>query len=232
MRVSAMLCAVMVGVGATAAVAQEPLPPERLRLTRHVSEAAVVRRPAGLQRAGAAPSARRRPRADGQSRRAFATPDTLTLPGGTTAGLQTGQQFFVRRLLLGNNHRKPTVDRPRHGAHRRLGHHHRLRQLRGPGPHRPCVRRLHPGRLPRALHAGADARRRWPRRGTPQFDDMGQLMFGNDGRRSFANGDLIILNRGSAHGLTAGARLERVPRHEARRTAGARGPCHRAHGGR
>ncbi len=43
--------------------------------------------------------------------------------------------------------------------------------------------------------------------GAATFDDMGQLLFGNDGRRSFANGDLIVINRGSQHGLTAGARL-------------------------
>jgi hypothetical protein len=43
--------------------------------------------------------------------------------------------------------------------------------------------------------------------GAPKFDDMGQLLFGNDGRRTFANGDLIVINRGSSHGVTAGARL-------------------------
>ena len=43
--------------------------------------------------------------------------------------------------------------------------------------------------------------------GTNQFNDMGRLLFGSDGRRSFANGDLIAVNRGSAHGYTAGARL-------------------------
>ena len=42
---------------------------------------------------------------------------------------------------------------------------------------------------------------------TTQFTDMGRLMFGTDGRRSFANGDLIIVNRGTAHGFTAGARI-------------------------
>jgi hypothetical protein len=43
--------------------------------------------------------------------------------------------------------------------------------------------------------------------GETKFDDMGQLLFGNDGRRSFANGDIIVINRGSQHGVTAGARL-------------------------
>ena len=36
----------------------------------------------------------------------------------------------------------------------------------------------------------ADARRRVAADGAPQFNDMGQLLFGTDGRRSFANGDL------------------------------------------
>jgi hypothetical protein len=43
--------------------------------------------------------------------------------------------------------------------------------------------------------------------GDTTFDDMGRLLFGNDGRRSFANGDIIVINRGSQHGVTAGARL-------------------------
>ena len=36
---------------------------------------------------------------------------------------------------------------------------------------------------------------------------MGHLIFGTDGRRSFANGNLIVVNRGTSHGLTAGARF-------------------------
>ena len=42
-----------------------------------------------------------------QDQREPAMPDTLAIPGGTGAGLQVGQQFFVRRLLTAPNREKP-----------------------------------------------------------------------------------------------------------------------------
>ncbi len=206
MRVSAVLCAVMVGIGATAAVAQEPLPPHAFgtlgmypkRLS--CADLPVYSSPSPVHRLASAHES------DGKLRRAFAAPDTLTLPGGTTAGLQTGQQYFVRRLLLSPNHEKPSVAGP--GMVHTAG----WVTIIGSDQFAALARIDHacdgfvkgdylepftPGPMPTAVAAP----------GTPQFTDMGQLLFGNDGRRSFANGDLIVINRGSAHGLTAGARL-------------------------
>jgi hypothetical protein len=42
--------------------------------------------------------------------------------------------------------------------------------------------------------------------GDPQFDDRAKLLFGTDRRVSFANGDLLSIDRGTAQGVTAGAR--------------------------
>lgn len=206
MRVSAVLCAVMVGIGATAAVAQEPLPPNAFgalgmypkRLS--CADLPVYSSPAPVHRLTAAHEG------DARLRRAFAVPDTLTLPGGTTAGLRTGQQYFVRRLLLGPNHEKPSVAVPgivhtagwvtvigsdSFSALARIDHacdHFQSGDYLEP---------FTPSAMPTVVAAP----------GAPQFTGMGQLLFGNDGRRSFANGDLIVINRGSTHGLTAGARL-------------------------
>ncbi len=206
MRVSVVLCAVLVGLGATAAVAQEPLPPSAFgtlgmypkRLS--CADLPVYSSPEPVHRLASAHEG------DAKLRRAYATPDTLTLPGGTTAGLQTGQQFFVRRLLLSPNHEKPSVAVP--GMVHTAG----WVTIIGSDSFAALARIDHacdgflkgdylepftPGPMPTTVAAP----------GAPQFTDMGRLLFGNDGRRSFANGDLIVINRGSSHGLTAGARL-------------------------
>ena len=206
MRVSAVLCAVMVGFGATTAVAQEALPPNAFgalgmypkRLS--CADLPVYSVPAPAHRLTAVHEA------DAKLRRAFGAPDTLMIPGGTSTGLQTGQQFFVRRLLLSPNHEKPSAARPgmvhtagwvtvvgadNFSALARIDHacDHFLKG--------DYLEPFTPAAMPTAVAAP----------GTPQFTDLGQLLFGNDGRRSFANGDLIVVNRGSTHGLTAGARL-------------------------
>ncbi|HUU34231.1 MAG TPA: hypothetical protein VMW48_09205 [Vicinamibacterales bacterium] len=206
MRVSVVLCAVMVGLGATAATAQEPLPPNAFgalgmypkRLS--CADLPVYSPPVPTYRLTAAHES------DAKLRRAYAPPDTLTIPGGTSAGLQTGQQFFVRRLLVSPNHEQPSAGVPgmvhtagwitiigadSFSALARIDH--------------ACDHFLRDDYLEPFAAAVMPTTVAAP--GAPKFSDMGQLLFGNDGRRSFANGDLIVVNRGSAHGLTAGARL-------------------------
>jgi len=144
--------------------------------------------------------------ADAKLRRSFSAPDTLMIPGGTSAGLQVGQQYFVRRLLLSPTRQKPAADAP--GMVHTAG----WVTVVGSDSFAALARIDHacdgflkgdyleaftPAPMPTAVAAP----------GTQSFDQMGQLLFGNDGRRSFANGDIIVVNRGSQHGLTAGARL-------------------------
>jgi hypothetical protein len=206
MRVSAVLCAVMVGIGTTTAGAQEPLPPSAFgtlgmypkRLS--CADLPVFSSPRPTHRLAAAHEA------DGKLRRAFAPPDTLMFPGGTSVGLQTGQQFFVRRLLVSPNHEKPSAAVP--GMVHTAG----WVTIIGSDSFSALARIDHacdhfiqgdylepftPAPMPTAVAA----------LGSPRFDNMGRLLFGNDGRQSFANGDLMVINRGSVHGLTAGARL-------------------------
>jgi hypothetical protein len=143
---------------------------------------------------------------DAKLRRAFATPDTVLIPGGTSVGLEPGQQFFVRRVLSSPDRVKPSLTTP--GVVHTAGW---ITVTAADGF--SAIARidyacdgfisgdfLEPftaAPLPTALAAD----------GAAQFNDMGQLLFGTDGRRSFANGDLIVVNRGASHGLTAGARL-------------------------
>ncbi len=206
MRVSAVLCAVMVGIGASTAVAQEPLSPSAFgalgmypkRLS--CADLPVFSAPQPAHRLAAAQEG------DAKLRRAFAAPDTLMLPGGTSVGLQTGQQYFVRRLLPSPNHEKPSATKP--GMVHTAGWitiigsdgFSALARIDYACDHFLKNDYLEPftaSQMPTAVAAP----------GAPQFTDMGRLLFGNDGRRSFANGDLIVVDKGSSHGLTAGARL-------------------------
>jgi hypothetical protein len=143
---------------------------------------------------------------DAKLRRAFAMPDTVLIPGGTSVGLEPGQQFFVRRLLTSPDRVKPSLTAP--GIVHTSGW---ITVTASDGF--SAIARIDyacdgfiagdylepftPAPMPTALAAD----------GAAQFTDMGQLLFGVDGRRSFANGDLIVVNRGASHGLTAGARL-------------------------
>lgn len=206
MRRVALLCAVLVGVGSSGAAAQDLPPgafgalgmyPKRLSC----SDIPTYSAPRPTHYVVAAHEG------DGKLRRAFAAPDTLMIPGGTSVGLQVGQQFFVRRLLLSPTRRKPSADDP--GTVHTAGwisviaadgfaaiariDHACDGFLKG-----DFLEPFTPSPMPAAIAAPS----------APNFDDMGRLLFGNDGRRSFANGDIIVINRGAQHGVTAGARLE------------------------
>lgn len=204
MRRVALLCAVVVGVG-TGATAQ-PLPanafgalgmyPKRLSC----SDLPTYSEPRPAHRLASAHEG------DGKLRRSFATPDTLMIPGGTSAGLAVGQQYFVRRLLLSPSKERPSADAP--GTVHTAG----WLTIVGADNFAALARIDHAcdgfikgdylepftaSTMPDTVAAPGDT----------SFDAMGKLLFGNDGRRSFANGDLIVINRGSQHGVTAGARL-------------------------
>ncbi|MGE0461452.1 MAG: hypothetical protein AB7Q16_08795 [Vicinamibacterales bacterium] len=43
--------------------------------------------------------------------------------------------------------------------------------------------------------------------GTPNFDDRALVLIGLDQRKSFGDGDILTINRGSSHGVTPGARF-------------------------
>ena len=95
MRRVALLCAVLVGMGTSVAAAQEPLPPSAFgalgmypkRLS--CSDVPTYSAPRPAHRLAAAHEG------DAKLRRAYAAPDTLMIPGGTGAGLEVGQQYFV-----------------------------------------------------------------------------------------------------------------------------------------
>jgi hypothetical protein len=58
--------------------------------------------------------------------------------------------------------------------------------------------------------------------GEPDYSDPGHLVLGNERRQMGAKGDMMVLDRGSDHGLRAGQRLTIF-----RQTAGGTGPIAR-----
>ncbi len=206
MRRTACLCAVLVAVAVVPSFAQAPLAPSAFgdlgmypkRLS--CSDLPVFSEPQPVHYLPAVHEG------DGKLRRAFAAPDTVLIPGGTSVGLEPGQQFFVRRLMLSPDRSKPSLDKP--GMVKTAG----WITVTASDAFSAIARidyacdgfvrgdYLEPFTatpMPTALASD----------GAAQFNDMGRLLFGTDGRRAFANGDLIVVNRGTAHGLTAGARL-------------------------
>ena len=216
MRRTACLCAVLVTVTFVPAAAQEPLQPGAFgalgmypkRLS--CADLPVFSEPRPVHRLPGAHES------DAKLRRAFAAPDTLMIPGGTSVGLEPGQQFFVRRLLTSPDHSKPSATSPAtvHTAGwitvTAADDFSALARidyacdgfLKG-----DYLEPFAAAPMPVAVAAPSPTQFTDAAPRTTQFTDMGRLMFGTDGRRAFANGDLIVVNRGTAHGFTAGARI-------------------------
>jgi hypothetical protein len=131
--------------------------------------------------------------------------DTLVINAGLDKGLQVGQEYFVRRVT------------------RSFG-------ARGPDPNNPLS--IHTAGRVRIVNAEPDvslatithscegvllndfldpfvppvlAER--PMDGTPQFEHLGHVMLGDEGRRIVGNAEFITIDRGSDHGLVVGQRL-------------------------
>lgn len=205
MRRFVVLCALM-AAGASAAAAQEPVGPSTFgtlgmypkRLT--CADLPAYSEPQPTHRIPAAHEG------DAKLRRMFSQPDTLLIPGGTSVGLQPGQQFFVRRLLPNATRSKVSTSQPGvvhtagwvtvtasdgFSALARIDH--------------ACDGFLAGDYL--EPFAASELPTTVASIGPAQFTDMGRLLAGADGRRSFANGDLMAVNRGSQQGLVAGSRL-------------------------
>jgi hypothetical protein len=139
-------------------------------------------------------------------RTVFADPDVLTLDRGTGAGVQVGQQFFVRRLLKGPSRSDISPRFP--------GFIHTVAWIAVTAADerfalakvsRACdvIRAgdyLEPFAMPALPTAFAPA-------GKVQWPDMAKILYGRDGRGSMANGDIFSIDRGSSKGLTAGTRM-------------------------
>src|SRR5687768_8674851 len=136
-------------------------------------------------------------------RRAFAPGDLLTINAGRMNGISVGQEYFVRRLQI--SRREPvTSETP--ASIRTTG----WIKVYAVDDEMSLVTVTHacdtievddylePFALP-AIVAPS------PERGKPERDNYARVMVGQDRRRSFAEGDFVLIDRGSDGGVTPGA---------------------------
>lgn len=143
---------------------------------------------------------------DSIPRSEYGSRDLLVVNGGTAAGVQLGQQFYVRRA------NRFGLDQATHRRGSKTGGWIRIVavnestaiatfehicNLVGQGDYlEPFVRPVIP--------PGAD---RDEAPGEPDFTSMGQIVAGNENRSEMGAGDFALIDRGSEQGLTPGARL-------------------------
>jgi hypothetical protein len=132
--------------------------------------------------------------------------DTLLVTGLAGRDVRVGQQYYVRRLIVPMSLGAP---RPGHPVPVQTAGWVRITDVRAylalatvvyqcdgflPGDH------LEPFALPQPPQPAPGA-------GRVDLAAAGRVLFGDEGREMAANGQLIVINRGQAHGLAAGDRL-------------------------
>jgi hypothetical protein len=135
----------------------------------------------------------------------FAPGDLITINAGTDNGIEVGQLYYTRRAVP---REKRSISRDNPAVIQTTGW---LRiyavdkQMSLATISYPCdaihlYDYLEPFVLPIVPTVSSD-------RVSPQRDNYGRVMVGNDNRRSFAKGDYFVVDRGSDHGVTPGSRF-------------------------
>jgi len=142
---------------------------------------------------------------DSFTRRNYAPGDLVTLNAGTDNGIDVGQEFYTRRVQLEN--RRP-ASRQTPGVVRTSGwikvyavdKKMSLATITHACETIEVGDYLDPFVLPTAPEVSTEL-------APPQKENYGRILIGADRRRSFARGDFMVVDRGSNHGVTPGARF-------------------------
>jgi hypothetical protein len=149
----------------------------------------------------------------------FGPGDALIVKGGTSQGVKVGQEYFARRVVA-DRFLPPGKDGDRTSSIHTAGW-IRIVEVEGDSAIATVTKvcdaieegdYLEPFVKP-AVPATSTAA------GEPDYTDPGHLLLGDDRRQMAARGDLMVLDRGSDHGLHGGQRLTIF-----RTTAGGTGP--------
>lgn len=152
----------------------------------------------------------------------FGPGDPLIIKGGNTKDLKAGQEYFVRRVIS-DRFVAPGKDGTTTSSIHTAGW-VRIAEVHEDTAVATIVKvcdsieqgdYLEPFVMP-AVPATSTAA------GEPDFSDPGHLILGDERRQMAAQGDMMVLDRGSDHGLRAGQRLTVF-----RATAGGTGPVAR-----
>lgn len=140
-------------------------------------------------------------------RTTYGTRDLLVINGGTNAGVQLGQEFFIRRAnRFGMSYGAPAA----HGA-RTLGWLHVVAvndTTAVASLDHVCAAIARDDYLePFVAPAVPDGADRDEATGEPDFNDMGRILVGSENRSAMGAGDFALIDRGSEQGVKPGARF-------------------------
>jgi hypothetical protein len=143
---------------------------------------------------------------DVNARLAYGSRDLLVIDGGTGAGVELGQQFYIRR----GNRFGLSDGMPRHGA-RTVGWAHIVAVNESTAIaafDHICAAvlkndYLEPFVAP-VVPPGVD---RDDPTGEPDFTALGQVIGGNEDRSAMGTGDFVLIDRGTNHGVMPGQRF-------------------------
>jgi len=139
-------------------------------------------------------------------RRLFGSRDLLVVDAGTKGGMELGQQFFVRRQSRyamapdAKGRSATTVGWVRVVAVNESTSIAVVEQACGGIIQGDYLEKFEPPVLPANMTAD-------DRAGEPDFSELARIVIGNEDRISVGIGDFTLIDRGSEHGLTAGARF-------------------------
>jgi len=142
---------------------------------------------------------------DSTPRALYGDRDLLVIGGGTTAGVELGQQFFIRRTIIAPGARTPRGARTV-GTLRVVA----VNQSTAIGiVDRVCggivvSDHLEPYVAP--IAASAEYQKDEPA-SQPDFSNLGRIVAGNDDREMVGVGDFALIDWGEAQGLTPGTRF-------------------------
>ena len=143
---------------------------------------------------------------DTVARSLFGTRDLLVIDGGTNAGVQLGQQFFIRRASATGG----AYGRPARGIHTvgwlRIVAVNDSTAIASVDHVCGGILRmdyLEPFVTP-VVPAGAE---RDEVSGEPDFSSLGRVLGANESRSTAGAGDFVLIDRGSEQGVTAGTRF-------------------------
>jgi hypothetical protein len=197
-----LLAAAFVLVATAAGIAQSPPPAAALSQL----EIAVACAPPPTFEVPAAAVLRVIGVQDTMPRAEYGTRDLLVVNGGTTAGLQLGQQFYVRRANRFGLDEKGRRRGARTGGWIRIVAVNdttaiaSFEHICGPVAQGDY---LEPFVAP-VVPPGAD---RDEAPGEPDFTSMGTIVSGNENRNDMGPGDFMLIDRGSDQGMAPGTRL-------------------------
>jgi hypothetical protein len=147
---------------------------------------------------------------DTTARSLFGSRDLLIVDGGTKAGVQLDQEFFVRREARFGMAYRPKSQKARSEDVRTVGWIHIVAVNESNAV--AVVRRACDGIMandylePFAVPVVPDGADRDEAPGEPDFSSLGRIVVGTEDRRTGGAGDFMLIDRGSAQGVTPGAR--------------------------